>query len=192
MHLSGYGWFCEEVGSAPKVYEWSPAVAALESDLAQASEMVRTPLRSKASLFNPLIHSSGSPTAFAFNSEASEFVPCSSQEISTASQAPESSAVPVPAFLALQASTAPETHTTVMLRNVPCALTRKNLLSILNDAGFAGLYDFVYPSALPCESATVLRGRLGEVSAGGGGPLGGIHGKPHPQCGLWRSFLCGQ
>jgi hypothetical protein len=142
--LSGYSLIGTEVGNVPKVYEWSPAAAALESVLAQAPEMVRTPLRSKASAFSPPTSSSDSATAFAFNSEASVFVPRSPQEVSMATQAPESSDVPVPGFLAPQARTPPETPTTVMLRNVPCAFTRKALLWLLNNEGFAGLYDFVY------------------------------------------------
>lgn len=142
--LSGYSLIGAEAGSAPKVCEWSPAAAALESALAQAPEMVRTPLRSKASAFSPPTSSSGSTTAFAFNNEASVFVPRSSQEISMATQAPESSDVPVPGFLAPQARTTPEAPTTVMLRNLPCAFTGKTLFWLLNKEGFAGLYDFVY------------------------------------------------
>jgi len=61
-----------------------------------------------------------------------------------AKQAPESSTIPVPSFLADAESTTPLVRTTVMLRNVPCAFTRKALLWLLNTAGFEGLYDFVY------------------------------------------------
>jgi hypothetical protein len=44
-----------------------------------------------------------------------------------------------------QVSTQPEaTTTTVMLRNLPCGFTRKSLIWIMNNKGFAGRYDFLY------------------------------------------------
>jgi len=114
----------------PKVSEKTT----LESVLFEESDSDRTPLSSKASAFVPC-----SP----LSSKASAFVPCSSQTVSIPKQEPEHLNDSVPDTLR-QVSTQPQESTTVILRNLPCCFTRKSLVSTLNKAGFAGLYDFVY------------------------------------------------
>jgi len=85
-------------------------------------EAARTRLRSAASLFVP------------FSSTAAADTCCKTPGHLEAS-AP---GIP-PASAALRAG-----FTTVMMRNLPCGLSRKSLLRIMNRLGFQGLYDFFY------------------------------------------------
>lgn len=94
----------------------------------QASKPERTPLRFKASAFVPL-----NPLC----STASACVPQSSQ---TVGEYPDSTAPDDP----WGASTEPCTPTSVMLRNLPCGFTRKELIRIMDSKGLRGVYDFVY------------------------------------------------
>jgi hypothetical protein len=135
--------FTDEVHDPPKVDEKSPA--AQESVLVQTPKSTRTPLSSKASAFSPLIDGSALHVPFVpvspLNSQASAFVPRSSQVVSVPVQATESVAASVPPS---QSITPCPTITTAMLRNLPCGFTRDALLEILDTEGFTGMYDFVY------------------------------------------------
>lgn len=137
--------FAGEIYNPSKVDEVSPA--ARESALDQKPASTRTPLSSKASAFNPLIDSSAPHVPFApaspLNSKASAFAPCSSQVVSMPAQATEFPDAPV---LGTPSMAFPGSRavTTVMLRNLPCSFTRNELLCMLDNEGFAGIYDFLY------------------------------------------------
>jgi hypothetical protein len=104
------------LNSEVKVNDYKPAEKG--AVLSQASGKARTPL-------SPL------------SSKASAFVPRSSQMMREFPQLPGGIAPQ-------QVLTRPRAITTVMLCNLPSSYTRKDVVSTLNQKGFAGLYDFVY------------------------------------------------
>jgi len=132
---------------------WADIVSDSEEEL-EASESARTPLNIKASAFvpkGPII------------SMAPSFDPSCLRTVNMPKQDPDYLDGPVPDMyrsgpgprrLAVadpdgdqpprQVPIQPQTATTVILRNLPCGLTRKALLWNLMDKGFAGLYDFAY------------------------------------------------
>jgi hypothetical protein len=123
--------FRDEVDPAVKVGEETPPGSAPE----QESEQERTPLSCKASAFVPFSLLSG---------RASALAPCHSQ---MAGEPPHSKAPDV----LWKVWTETCTPTTVMLRNLPCRFTRKDLIRALDQKGFGGAYNFVY---LPIDFAS--------------------------------------
>lgn len=139
-----------EINPAFKASEKTHIAAAL----VQAPDGVRTPLNSKASAFVP--HGPLGSVALAFDPSSSRMVnmPRQDRECLDDSAPDTCRSGPGPRLPAAagpdgdrpprQMSALPKPATTVMLRNLPCGLTRKALVWNLNNKGFARLYDFVY------------------------------------------------